>query len=34
VVGGDVVELAPGLDPTGASSIVAAKVVMTMLLDL
>jgi len=31
IVGADVMELAPSLDPSGASSVVAAKVVRTML---
>jgi len=33
IVGADVVELAPPLDPTGVSSVVAAKVLRTMLLN-
>ena len=33
IVGADVVELAPPLDPTGVSSVVAAKVVRTILLN-
>jgi len=34
VVGADVVELAPAIDPTGMSAVVAARLVRTMLLEL
>ena len=32
LVGADLVELAPGLDPTGRSSVAAARLVRTLLL--